>query len=1142
MKNFEIYNIAPQKRKLENDGVADVNSSSEDVLRYELKTFVCDGQYKDGMQRVLQTFLNNISKPEQPAVWVSGFYGSGKSHLVKMMSVLWENHKFSDGATARDVADLPQEINELFKELSLQGRRHGGLHSARGTLSSGASESVRLLIMGIIFKSAGLPENYAKSKLILWLRKEGIKQAVREKIAAAGGDWQEEIDNMYVAELLHQALVEVRPQTFPNTQSCANAISNMFPNKDDISNDEMIKTIRETLTQDGKMPLTLLVLDEMQQFIDNSTDRALRVQEAVKTCSNSMDGQVLIMATGQTAITGTACLAQIEGRFTVRVQLSEEDIDSVTRKVVLAKKPEAIASVEKVIKDNIGEISRHLFGSSISYRQEDQKVLAADYPILPTRRRFWECALRALDQTGTDSQLRNQLSMNLKMIQQSAESPLGNIAPGDFLFFDLAEKLMQSFVLPRQTYETIIPWYRTGTPDEKLTARACGLIFLINKLGNAKQELGLKANITTLADLMMDDLNAGSTALRQKLPELLDSCKQLMKIGDEYTIQTAEGLEWDTEFVSQKNVLKQNAFRTDSERDDRLKAAFAAEGNISNFLHGRSKIARQITVVFNQLTLPADAKNKITLWVRDGWHVDENTVKADARKAGLNSSVIFAYIPKRSVDEIRNQIVDFKAAYATLNQRGTPGTPEGKEARDAMLSRQTHADSKINELLHDVISGTVLYQGGGSEVVGGSLSEKIKEAAASAAVRLYPQFEVADNSDWSKVYDAARKGAPDALKHINYSGEAKDHPVCKQIMNYIGAGRTGMQIRETFDLPPYGWSKDAIDGALQALLVSGTVIATTATGKVENTKLERKNIGAVNFRLETVVISATQKIVIRKLFQRLGISTTGEDLQQKTYEFQANMEALAKAAGGEEPLPEYPDTSLLQSIKMATGNAQLQLIYENRKLFDKQITEWSHLKEQIALRFDHWITLVDLERHLSDSSEEAPLKAQIAAIRSQRQLLNDPDLVQPLVKTISDIYRTKLNRLNEEYLAQRKNWEAKLAADENWKKLTPEDRHSVRRQAHLLPYDLDVDVQVGSVQEILNTLTTISFAGFADKLAALQGRYTKAFQIAAKMLEPEVQYPSLPSFMLKTEADIDAWLAETKKYLTELLKNGPIQM
>ena len=1142
MKNCEIYNIAPQKRKLENDGVADVNSSSEDVLRYELKTFVCDGQYKDGMQRVLQTFLNNISKPEQPAVWVSGFYGSGKSHLVKMMSVLWENHKFADGATARDVADLPPEIDELFKELSLQGRRHGGLHSARGTLSSGASESVRLLIMGIIFKSAGLPENYAKSKLILWLRREGIEQAVREKIVAAGGNWQEEIDNMYVAELLHQALVEIRPQTFPNTQSCANAISNMFPNRDDISNDEMIKTIRETLTQNGKMPLTLLVLDEMQQFIDNSTDRALRVQEAVKTCSNSMDGQVLIMATGQTAITGTACLAQIEGRFTVRVQLSEEDIDSVTRKVILAKKPDAMASVEKVIKDNIGEISRHLEGSSIRYRQEDQKILVADYPILPTRRRFWECALRALDQTGTDSQLRNQLSMNLKMIQQSAESPLGMIAPGDFLFFDLAEKLMQSFVLPRQTYETIIPWYRTGTPDEKLTARACGLIFLINKLGNAKQELGLKANITTLADLMMDDLNVGSAALRQKLPTLLDSCKQLMKIGDEYTIQTAEGLEWDTEFVSQKNVLKQNAFRTDAERDDRLKTAFANEGGISNFLHGRSKIARQISVVFNQLSLPADAKKKITLWVRDGWHVDENTVKADARKAGLNSSVIFVYIPKRSVDELRNQIVDFKAASATLNQRGTPGTPEGKEAREAMLSRQSHANSKIDELLHEIISGTVLYQGGGSEVVGGSLSEKIKEAASSAAVRLYPQFEIADNPDWSKVYDSARRGFPDALKSIDFSGEAKDHPVCKQIMNYIGAGRTGGQIRETFDLPPYGWSKDAIDGALQALLVSGTVIATTATGKVDHTKLERKNIGAVNFRLETVVISQTQKIAIRKIFQKLHIATTSEDLLQKTYDFLTKMEELAKAAGGEEPLPECPDASLLQTIKMATGNAQLQLIFENRELLTRVIDEWSQLKEQIALRLPHWKMLVSLEKYLTDSSEEAPLKAQIAAIRIQRQLLNAPDLIQPLIKAISDIYRVKLNRLKEDYRIQREAWEQRLTADENWQKLTRDDRELIRSQNQLMLRDLDLNVQVGSTHDILNTLTLISFDGFADKLAALPGRYMRALHLAAKMLEPEVQYPTLPSSMLKTEADIDAWLAETKKYLIKLLKDGPIQM
>ncbi|NCO52853.1 MAG: hypothetical protein GW875_12255, partial [Deltaproteobacteria bacterium] len=60
MKNQEIYQRDPATRKLINEGVASVNNLQEEVLRYELETFVCDGQYQKGMEDILHTFLDNV--------------------------------------------------------------------------------------------------------------------------------------------------------------------------------------------------------------------------------------------------------------------------------------------------------------------------------------------------------------------------------------------------------------------------------------------------------------------------------------------------------------------------------------------------------------------------------------------------------------------------------------------------------------------------------------------------------------------------------------------------------------------------------------------------------------------------------------------------------------------------------------------------------------------------------------------------------------------------------------------------------------------------------------------------------------------------------------------------------------------------
>ncbi len=1144
MKNADIYITDPANRKLENDGVADVNSNSEEVLRYELETFVCDGQYSDGMKQVLQSFLKNISKPEQPAVWVSGFYGSGKSHLVKMMSVLWTDYEFKDKAKARDIAGLPDEIRSLYKELSVQGRRLGGLHSAIGTLSSGASESVRLLILSLVFKSIGLPTNYSQATLILWLRRQGIEEQVKAKIEELGGNWLEEIGDMYVADTLHEALVAVRPNTFPSLKSCADALGNMFPNKSDVSNDDFVNTLNEALSRNGKFPLTLLVLDEMQQFIGEDGDRALLVQEAIQTCSKAMAGKLLVIATGQTAVNGTACLSKIEGRFTVRIELSDTDIDAVIRKVVLAKRPDAQKKIADVLQSNIGEISRHLGGSELAYMPRDEKYLVADYPILPTRRRFWERTLQVLDQTGTDSQLRNLLSMNLKMVQANADCQLGTVAPGDYLFFDLAEKLLQNRILPRPIYETVIPWYRNGTLDEKLTARACGVVFLINKLVSGNKDIGLAATVDVIADLLVEDLKSGSTELRKRLPGLLDKCKSLMKIGDEYRIQTAESLEWTNEFLSQQNTLKQNMVSTEAERDNRLKTLFNSVFSTKQILHGKSKIPRNILVDFNKPTLSSESKHTVTLWIRDGWHTDENSVRADARQAGLESHVIFAFIPKYSSDELRQQIIEFKAAESTLASRGNPNTPEGLEARDAMISTRNLADAKINDLLKEIIEQIVIYQGGGNEVHGTTVQEKLMEAAMIAVARLYPDFDQSDAPEWAKVYDKARTGVPDALKVLQFNGEAKEHPVCKQVLGYIGAGKTGTEIREHFESPSFGWGRDVTDGALQVLLASGDLLAMGTNGiALDHKKLERKAIGATRFKLEAVVISAVQKIALRKLFQKLGLVVSQDELLSKASDFLAKLEGLALSAGGEAPRPEVSDLSILKDIKLATGNEQLMQIFNQREELEKHISEWQELKVAIEKRICAWNDLERLADYSKSLEEAEPLLKQVDAIREQRLLLNEPDMVMPLIKKLSDICRKRLDVLKQDYDSAYGKGEAQLDNDENWKKLSPDDKHSIRAVAGLLRQDTDIDVKVSTTMEILNTLVTLSFKAFGDKVAALPGRYARALRMAAEKLEPAIQYnPSLPSRILKTDADVDKWLEDVAKRLKQLLKNGPIRM
>ena len=1141
MNNREIYLKDPTARKLVNEGVANVNDEQDNkalsVLRYELETFVCDGQYEAGMAHILEIYLKNLTEAQQPGVWISGFYGSGKSHLVKMLRALWIDTVLDDGATARGIVHLPPEIRESFVELSNAAKRYGGLHAASGTLGAGASGSVRLALLRIIFKSIGLPDRYPIARFMMWLKSEGIYDDVRNHVERNGLSWEEELDNLHVAEGLHEALSYVKPTLFPSPASCVDTLNNLYPHVEDVSSDDMVKAIRQALTQNGRFPLTLVVLDEVQQYIGEDSQRSHDVQETVEACCKNIGSRLLFIGTGQTAVTGTPNLKKLEGRFTVRVELSDADVEGVIRKVILAKKPEAKLPIETMMTTNLGEISRHLANTTIGHRQDDVQFFAQDYPILPVRRRFWEQALRVLDQTGVDGQLRNQLSMIHKVVQTNVDQPLGNVIPADYLYFDSADKLLQSRILPRKVHEKTMTWSK-GSGDDRLLARACGLIFLINKLGS-NNEIGIRATVDTLADLLVENLPEGSSGLRGRLPVLLSACDLVMMVGDEYRIQTEESTAWNDEFLSQRSTLANEAHRIETERDDRIRRKFGEVIKKISLVQGSSKVVREIVPVLDA-QLPADSNQKISIWVRDGWSTDDNSVRADARQSGNQSPTVFVFIPRRSADDLRHQLIDYKAASATLDKRGVPGTPEGIEARAAMETVKQTAEGKIRELIDDAFSGARVFQGGGTEMSGDDLQSMVREAAENAALRLYPQFQTGDHVGWPKVYERAQKGAPDALKAVGDEGEPAKNPVCKAVLAFIAGGKKGADIRGHFEAPPFGWSRDSVDGALQVLLVAGVIRAHNERGQtIEPAELDRKSIGKVMFKVESITLTTVQFIQIRKLLQKVGFTVQQGKEHEYVSQFLEKLQGLADRAGGDPPKPERPDTSVLEEIRGMAGNEQLLAIYNSRDNLTLIIDAWTSLAERIEQRWQSWLMLERLMVHASSLRDAGILHTQVEHIARQRQLLDEPDPVTPIVASLTQMLRDELNRLYGEYGTLYDRGMERLEADSNWTRLDADQRRQLLADQNIAE-SARPGINVQNTDAVLATLDTMPLTMFADRVAAMPVRFDKVAVVAAELLEPEASVVTLPRRMLRSEEEIEAWLGDVKEQLTTALAGGPV--
>ncbi|WP_085318435.1 BREX system P-loop protein BrxC [Derxia lacustris] len=1153
MLNRDIYNKAPKENRLVNNGVAEVSedhsAAAQDILRYELETFVCDGQYEKGLETILDKFLVNLDAgTEQPGVWISGFYGSGKSHLAKMLRTLWTDYQFTDGATARSLAKLPTSVFEQLKELSTQGKRHGTLHAAAGKLGAGAGDKVRLALLGIVFKSKGLPEQYNQALLVLWMNREGILERVEAELQAAGRTLAKELPHMFVSDDLAIALHKAKPTLAASPTDILTRLESQFPQVTDVTSEQMTAAIEAALAVDGKFPLTLVVLDEVQQYIGADAEKAFQVQEVTETLSKHFNGKLLFVGTGQSALSGMPNLQRLMGRFPVQVMLGDWDVENVTRQIILAKKPSAQPAVENIWRANLGEISRHLRGTKLEHVTDDEGVLTSDYPLLPVRRRFWERVLRTIDTTGTVSQLRSQLRVVHEAVLATADAPLGHVVSGDFLYDQIAANLVSTAQLPKEVFENV-QRFAVGDAHAQLKGKLLKLIYLINKLPpDAAMDIGLKATEEALADLLVTDLSAGSAELRKQLPALLDELQNKDRLvmalaggnGTEYRLQTRESSAWYDEFRAQEAELKASPQRVEQKRADLLKGRFGEVLKKVRVVQGKDNVERRLTPTYDD-SLPKDHDKNLYLWIQDGWQTEEKSVIAEAKAKSADNPTLFAFLPAQHKTELTNAIVALEAARTTQQRKGNPSTEEGRDAQRSMASRERSAEKTLAELLDQLMTDVRVFQAGGQEAQDGNdLADRINRAAKASAIRLYSQFDAADHEQWNKVLDEARKGNLEALKAVGHAQEADKHPVCQKLLSYIGPGKKGAEIRDNFDAPPFGWPRDAIDGALYALLAAGHIKATDAAFKAVDAKsLDRAKLTQTSFQRESINITPPQLIKIRALFSAVGVPCQPKEELAKLPTLLARLREQAVKAGGPAPAPEAPKLTALESIEAQTGNAQLLELFTRHDELLSLSKTWVKTANHIAKRLPVWHKLNDLIRHAKALGRYASLKAEVDAIAAQRSLLDDPDPVRPLLDTTVDLLRQALNAKLDCFQQAFEQQQAQLHADADWKKLTDTQRANLITQHHLSAPNAH---QLGTPEQLQDALDECELEHWVSKTQALSSRFEAARHAAIQLLKPNVVHVPLPKRTLNNETELKAWLTEIEALLSAKLKQGPVAL
>jgi hypothetical protein len=832
----------------------------------------------------------------------------------------------------------------------------------------------------------------------------------------------------------------------------------------------------------------------------------------------------------------------LRDRFTIPVELSDADVETVTRKVLLSKKPQAVALLNASLAKQSGEIERQLAKSRIGPNTKDQDFLIPDYPILPTRRRFWEAALRAVDPSGSSSLLRTQLRITHEALRAVADESIGHTIPGDFMFFQQQTPLVQQGVLSREISDRILR-LDDGTEKGRIMARTCGLVFLIRKLSREKSvDTGVRANEEMLGDLLIEDLALSGAKVRKLLPAILAELVELGVLlfdGEEYNLQTRESAEWDDKFKAELTKIRQDTSAVTHERKARLQAAVEQTLKAVRSRHGVSQTPRQIFVHFG-IDAPDESGADIPIWVRDGWECSDGDVLNAARAAGSNSPVLYVYLPKSREDTLRDNLLRMKAAQAVLDLKGAPTTRASEEARDVMETRRRDAERNVEQIIRDVISSAKAFKGGGAELHALELIDKIQDGTDDAMSRLFPRFGEADHKAWGVAIERARKGDESPLQAIGWKGATEDHQVCKEVEREVGGGKEGRHVRAQFEKPPYGWPRDAVDAALIALHGAGHIIAKDAkTGEtIQPRHLDQNRIPKAAFRSESITLGPKERIALKGLIQSVGISVKpDDDLNAKTAEFLDRLTVLARAAGGEAPLPARPSTTHLEDFRKFSGNEQLMIILGQKSVLQQQAGDWKTLGELAEKRSPVWKQLEALLACGDGVDGLDAIRESSAAILADRLLLAATDHCGPLIKKSAEILRTALTARRDAFAKVREAQVSRLESANIWQKLTEDQRAALLLATPLAVNDTSA---IGTEDELAAALRRSPLPHWQDRIDALPARVDSLLAAAAKLLEPKAQRVTLPSATLHNETELDAWLTGVRNTISTTLKEGPV--
>ncbi len=540
------------------NGVVKAHQLDERSVWQELDEFVITAELDKHLRGFLSAYLNVVDNPRDPAVtgkmgvWMSGFFGSGKSHFLKVLSYLLGNKPHSyEGQTKRAV--------DFFEEKVKDAMLFGDIKRAVATDadvilfnidSKADSKAGREAILAVFLKVLNEMQGYDGdhphiAHLERYLDGKGklhdFHTAYKD---VTGAEWIEERD---AYQFNRDQVVEAFQRTLGQSKESAEKWIDNADVNFALTVENFATWVKEYLDSKGPNHRLIFLADEMGQFIGTDGHLMLNLQTVVEDLGTLCEGRAWVIVTSQEDMekvigelrTSTKNdFSKIQGRFQTRLSLSSTNADEVIQKRLM-EKDELVVEELKAVFSKKGDILRH----QLSFRDcgmtlkpyVDEEDFVRNYPFAPYQFRLLQKVFEVIRRVGASGLhlAKGERSM-LDAFQSAAQivaTKEVNVLVPLYEFYPSIESFLDTAV--KRTIEQA----KDNPSLEPFDIKLLQVLFLIRYIEE------MKGNVDNLVTLCLDEIDADRLALRRKIEESLQRLEGqtlISRSGDNYFFLTNE--------------------------------------------------------------------------------------------------------------------------------------------------------------------------------------------------------------------------------------------------------------------------------------------------------------------------------------------------------------------------------------------------------------------------------------------------------------------------------------------------------------------------------------------------------------------------------------------------------------------------